>query len=116
MRYSKIVIASLSLTLTACTKAIIDDGSALPPLTETVVYKSDVENIMYNYCVTCHGGSAPSDGISLTTYEGVRNQAESGQLLHVLNDPINPMPPTALLAVEIRQRVQKWANDGFPQQ
>lgn len=117
MKYSKIIIAVFALNLTACTKAIIDEGAVtLPPIDEHVGYDPEVQNIMYNYCITCHGGSAPSAGISLTTYEEVKSQAENGQLLHVINDATNPMPPNNLLPLEIRQKLQKWANDGFPQQ
>lgn len=117
MKELKIVIAALALSLTACTKAIIDEEAvALPPIQEKVVYSPDVENIMYNYCITCHGGSAPSAGISLTTYNEVKSQAENGQLLHVVNDEINPMPPNMLLPLDVRQKLQKWADDGFPQQ
>lgn len=117
MKELKIIIAALALSLTACTKAIIDEGNvSLPQIEKKVVYNPDVQNIMFNYCVTCHGGSAPSAGISLSTYAEVKSQAESGQLLHVINDATNPMPPNALLPVDIRQKLQKWADDGFPQE
>lgn len=116
MNDSKIIIVVMALSLTACTKAIIDEGNVtLPPSQEKVVYNPDVEDIMYNYCITCHGGSAPSAGISLTTYNEVKSQAENGQLLHVVNDETNPMPPNMLLPLEVRQKLQKWADDGFPQ-
>ena len=101
----------------SCTTAIIDEGpvDALPPITRIVTYESDVQAIMFNRCVTCHGGSAPQNGLDLGTYQNVRFSAENGNLIQRINDGVNPMPQNGLLSPELRQIMDKWVSDGFPE-
>ena len=37
----------------------------------TVTYVKDVQPILASDCVSCHGGSRPEGGVTLTTYAGV---------------------------------------------
>ena len=110
-------IGGLIFSLMSCTKAVIEEvtPSSLPPITRTIKYNSDVQNIMFNHCVTCHGGSSPSAGLDLTTYENVRRSTEQGTLSQRINDAANPMPQSGLLPSEQRQIIAKWIQDGFPE-
>lgn len=104
--------------ISACTKAIIDepqDLSELPPIQRTIKYNPDVQNIMFNSCVTCHGGAAPNAGLDLTTYTNVRFSAEMGSLVQRMNSVTNPMPPSGILSPQQRQIIDKWVADGYPQ-
>ncbi|UTW61774.1 hypothetical protein KFE98_17445 [bacterium SCSIO 12741] len=76
-------------------------------------YNNDVADILNNYCITCHGGSAPSAGLLLTNYASAKSTAQSGLLTKRLNDTINPMPPAGLLPQDKRDIVQKWIDDGL---
>lgn len=102
--------------IASCTKAIIDEETGTAPITRTVTFKGDVENIMFNHCITCHGGPAPSGGFGLTTYEEVRFYGENGSLVDRMNDLGNPMPPSGLVSIEQRQLIEKWVADGFPEE
>ncbi len=104
-----------TIYLSSCTKAIIDapDPNTLPDLTRTIRYNPDVQNIMFNHCTTCHGGSNPSAGLDLTTYRNVRQSTEQGSLNQRMNDAANPMPQSGLLPPEERQIIAKWIQDGF---
>lgn len=98
-----------------CTKAIIDEGGETIPPDQMVKFKPDVQNIMFNHCVTCHGGTAPSAGVDLTNYQNVRFYTEDGKLLQRIESAANPMPPSGLLPSAQRQLIAKWAEDGFPE-
>lgn len=99
----------------SCTTAIIDEGtvSELPPITRIVTYESDVQTIMFDRCVTCHGGGAPQAGLDLTTYQNTRFSAEMGNLIQRMNNAVSPMPPNGLVSPELRQIIDKWESDGF---
>lgn len=100
------------LILESCTKAIIDEGDTMP-IEGIVKYNPDVQTIMFNHCVTCHGGAAPNGGFTLTSYEDVRFYAESGNLVERMNSTANPMPPSGLLTPNDLQIIDKWVTDGF---
>jgi len=106
------VFMVLVATISSCTKAIIDEGET-NPIDEIIKFDPDVQNITFNYCVTCHGGSAPSAGVDLTSYDNVRFYTESGSLLERINDASSPMPPSGLISEEDRQIIDKWVQDGF---
>ncbi len=98
----------------SCTTAIIDEGSLdnLPPITRTVTYQSDVKAILDNYCITCHGGPAPQNGLDLSTFENAQITAENGNMSLRMNSISNPMPPSGRLTPQIRQLIEKWIEDG----
>lgn len=108
-----IVLAICSVSIFGCTKAIIDEGAAPNPIDKIIKFDPDVQNVVFNHCVTCHGGSAPSAGLDLTNYQNVRFSTENGKLLNRINDSSSPMPPNGLLSPEMRQLIDKWVEDGF---
>jgi len=113
-----VLAISALLLAQSCTTAIIDEGDidGLPPITRTVTYQSDVGNIMFNNCITCHGGAAPSDGLDLSNYQNTKSAAEQRNLIQRMNSVTNPMPPQGLLSPEIRQIMDKWIEDGLLEQ
>lgn len=116
LKTNYLILGATLLLSQACSKAIIDeDGGNTGPITEDVKYDPDVQNIMFNNCVTCHGGNAPSAGLLLNNYQDVKFSAENGKLIDRMNDATNPMPPSGLLPLETRKKLDKWASDGFPQ-
>ncbi len=106
-------LSLLIIGLAQCTTAIIDEGTT-GPITKEVTY-SDASEVMFKYCLTCHGSVTPSAGLSLHTYENLRFATEKGNLISRINSQTNPMPQNGLMPLEERQIIQKWADDGFPQ-
>ncbi len=106
---------SMLIGLQSCTKAVIEsvDPDTLPPINKTITYDSDIQTIMYNNCITCHGGIAPSAGLALTTYNDVKQAAQNGSLIPRMNNTSAPMPPNGLVPAELRQLIDKWKTDGF---
>lgn len=103
------------ILISACTYADIVEPEEAKPLTKKVNYNPDIKNIMNNYCITCHGGNAPSRGVDLSTYQNVKYYSEKGNLIKRINDKNNPMPPNGLMPSDKIQILQKWFNDNFPQ-
>ncbi len=108
------LILLLFLGLASCTKAFIsNDEETTNPITKTIKYNSDVNQIMTNNCVTCHGGPSPSAGLDLTTYINVRAAALNRNLLERMNNVTAPMPQSGILLLSTRQIIDKWKTDGY---
>ena len=80
-------------------------------------YSTNVSVIIGTYCLGCHSGSAPSGGINLSAYNGVRNMAISGRLVGAVSHApgYSPMPKNAskLSTCQITQ-IRKWVSSGSP--
>ena len=80
-------------------------------------YGANVAPLISTYCLGCHSGAAPSAGINLSTYTGVRTAALSGRLVGAVSHApgYSPMPKNAgkLSACQITQ-ITKWVNSGSP--
>ncbi len=114
-RRNIIAFIALIVIYSSCTKAVIDESIPTPPINRLVKYNPDIQGIMFNHCITCHGGAAPSGGFALTTYDQVRFYTENKNLISRINDTSDPMPPSGLLKSENRQIIEKWVADGFPE-
>ncbi len=71
--------------------------------------------ILANNCVGCHGGTAPSAGITLNTYQGVRAQVTNGRLWgSVTHSPgYSPMPKNAAKLNDCQlTQIKKWIDAG----
>ena len=108
---SLIILAGLSMA--SCTTTEIPLDEVTDPIDEIVTYNGDVKAIIDNNCIGCHGTSSPQAGLSLVTYQQVRNAAENGNLITRMNNATNPMPPSGILSANIRAVIDAWANDGF---
>lgn len=107
------VVMTIVLTvLFGCTKAVIIE-EPVEPIDETVTYDGHVAAIMTNNCVSCHSGASPSGGADLSTYQNVRFQAESGNLITRINNASNPMPPSGLLPASELAIIDEWVTDGY---
>ena len=80
-------------------------------------YGANISLIMSNYCTGCHGGTAPSANINLTTHAGVSAQATNGRLTGAITHTAgySPMPKNAakLSDCQIIQ-VKNWVAAGAP--
>ncbi len=97
----------------SCTTAEIPLEKNPTPITQTVKYTTDVKPIIDNYCLSCHGAVNPNAGLSLVTYQQVRNSTQNGNLIARINDQVNPMPQGQLMSVEKRAIIAKWREDGY---
>lgn len=107
------LVILVSLLMASCTTTEIPLDEVTEPVVEVVTYNGDVKAIIDNNCIGCHGTSSPQAGLSLVTYQQVRNAAENGNLLNRMNNATNPMPPSGLLPANTRALVDAWASEGF---
>lgn len=99
--------------LVACSGS--DDAGTTPP-DEPVTYQADIRPIMQNHCVSCHGNpTANGAPMGLTTYLEVKDAVENRFLIDRINDTNNPMPESGLLPIATRALIEKWVNQGMPE-
>jgi len=83
--------------------------------TINVTYNASVAPVLKSYCVGCHGTVSPSAGVDLSTYAGVKVQADNGRLLGSITHAVGykPMPSSTskLGLCEINQ-IQVWITKG----
>jgi hypothetical protein len=88
-------------------------------------YASDVQPIFNSNCVSCHGGSSPRAGYSLTSRAGamgngsdslpnvVPGSADASKLYRVVAGLEQPqMPPGQSLAAVSQQTIKNWIDKG----
>lgn len=112
------LLLSSGLAFQACKK---DDeapaGSELPPITRIVTYEAEIADIASQNCTACHhSGSAPSGSLDLTTYDNFKASHETGNMPNRLVNSSDPMPPAGMLSASLRQIIDKWAADGYPEE
>jgi hypothetical protein len=82
-----------------------------------VTYTNSIDPILQAWCIGCHGGSNPSNGLNLDTYDNAKACAQSNRLMGAIKHETGyyPMPkPGQLSSCEI-SLFQKWINLGYPQ-
>lgn len=81
-----------------------------------VTYSTTVKGIISNYCMGCHNASMASGGAIFETYDGVNAWVANGKLMGDVKQLSGyfPMPPGAKLSDCDLAKMQKWVNDGAP--
>jgi hypothetical protein len=78
-------------------------------------FSANVLPLLNNRCNSCHGGSSPSDGIALDTYDNVMIYVKNGGLLGSIKweSGYSPMPKNSgkMSACEIG-KIQSWVDAG----
>ncbi|HUR31704.1 MAG TPA: c-type cytochrome domain-containing protein [Saprospiraceae bacterium] len=83
--------------------------------TNNVTYSGFVRPLLTTNCVGCHSGGAPSGGITLNTYDGVRSVALNGRLYGAINhsNGFQPMPRgSAKLPQCTIDKIKAWIDNG----
>jgi mono/diheme cytochrome c family protein len=83
-----------------------------------VTYTASINPIVSSWCIGCHGGSNPSNGLSLETYSDVVACAKSNRLMGSLRHETGyyAMPKGGeMLSICEINLFQKWIDLGEPQ-
>ncbi len=82
-----------------------------------VTFDSAIVIITQSWCTTCHAGSNPANGLSLTTYDQVKASVSSGRLMGAIRQESGfyPMPKGSQLSPCDIAIFQIWINLGMPQ-
>jgi len=84
-----------------------------PVNTGDVTYEGDIKSIVSNNCSSCHFGSTPSAGLSLSSKSDVQAAIESNNLLGRINNSSSPMPQGGLMSQGNRDKFQSWKDQGY---
>ena len=85
--------------------------------TTAVKYSTSVLPVLSSNCISCHGGSTPSAGISLDSYAGVKVQVDNGRLWGAVshNPNFSPMPKNSnKLSTCNLDKIRIWIAAGAP--
>lgn len=85
--------------------------------TAAVKYSTSVLPVLSSNCISCHGGSTPSAGISLDSYAGVKVQVDNGRLWGAVshNPNFSAMPKNSnKLSTCNLQKIRIWIAAGAP--
>ncbi len=82
-----------------------------------LTYNNSIKTIVDNNCINCHGGPNPQVGLSLETYNQVRDALlNTDLLLRVKNDPSVPvMPPGGKMPDCNIEKIEIWFTNSMPQ-
>ena len=93
---------------------MISDAGIEPPLTPSVTYDDDIEELLAQACTFCHGenlsGGAPR-GSEMHTYETAKALAER---IYIRSVVIKTMPPGTPLSEEQQALITAWFEAGAP--
>jgi cytochrome c553 len=100
-------------------KVVMADGS------ETISFKNDVAPWMVTICMGCHSGNNPRSGYSMTTFELLLTDGDTGSTivpgkaddsyicdLVLRQDPVKMPAGQALLKRSQANALEKWINEG----
>jgi hypothetical protein len=80
-------------------------------------YTNNLAPIIELYCAGCHGGSNPSDGISMENITELRSAVNNNQFIDALSgtNGVELMPPNSTgLPDCYKEQFQNWINAGMP--
>ncbi len=81
-----------------------------------VTFSGTIQPVIELYCKGCHSGSAPSAGLSLTTYAQIKEAVDNRQLANHINQAggYSVMPPSGQLSKCKLAQFNKWISYGTP--
>lgn len=80
-------------------------------------FNGNIQPIINQNCVTCHGPTNPSAGLSLTNYQNVSSAIQNNNFKEKINGEVNfsVMPPGGKMNDCDLERMNKWLNAGSPE-
>ena len=103
-------LITISFSFYNCSTAVIEKVV----IAETISYTGNVKTVITANCTTtCHNPSRLDAGLNLTTYAGLRNATENGNVITRINSAGNPMPFGGQMTPASIAIIQQWATDGY---
>lgn len=84
--------------------------------TTDIRYSVEVRNILENQCYSCHTVSSNVSGFPFDNYVKLKQYADNGLLVELMNTPgPRQMPPAGLLPDCDRRKIEAWVKAGAPE-
>jgi hypothetical protein len=122
MKYMKLPLSIIILAGMLMTSCYYDNAEDLYQNFPTdcdvsvISFSSDIQPIINQNCIGCHGAISPSAGLSLVSFneiqQAVNNRNLVGRILLPPGDPLR-MPPEGLNDCNI-EKIQAWVQAGMP--
>jgi len=117
MKRLSVIIVTISVFSLYFSSCYYDNEEVLYPSfgcdSINVTYTKNISKIMTGYCTSCHSGSQPEAGVSLTTYEEVKaNEALID--LAIKHKGKSDMPPGGQLNECAIKQWDLWLLDEMP--
>lgn len=105
--------ALLILFFTSCSSDSTDDLT--DPIPATITYKVNVKNIIDQSCAVsgCHNAATNTAGLTLETYEQVKDAMINRNAIGRMESSSTPMPPTGNLPTTTISIIKKWREQGY---
>lgn len=112
-----LIFISATVALQSCYKDNEEDLYPDPDKcnTENVSFSQTVMPVITNNCVSCHSGSAPSGGVSLSNYAEVVASVDGGRFLGAIRHEsgFSAMPQGAAKLSDCNiSRIEAWIEQG----
>ncbi len=82
------------------------------PFDGMVTYYGDVEPILNQLCIACHGPVDPEDHFDISTYEKAKDEIED-IIKEIEEDGDDIMPPSGRMGENLIQLIKDWETDGL---
>lgn len=99
--------------------APVEPGACHP---DTVYFENDILPVIAANCASsgCHSDNNPADGISLTTYAGIKDEVKPGdpmdselyKVLFETGDDLMPPAPASPLSAATKDLIKTWIEEG----
>jgi mono/diheme cytochrome c family protein len=112
----KIIFISFAFAVlfTSCLFDNIEETYPIDTTTPTTTsFLSDIFPIIQSECITCHGATSPSGGVSLNTYDNIKISVDNGSFYGSLTgNGYQLMPQYGTLPTAQIELVETWINEG----
>lgn len=109
----KLLLFSISFAFLSCSNNSEDDLTNGTNTNQITKYTQTIKPIIDNNCVSCHGATNPSAGLSLTNYTEVKNAVLNNNLLNRVNSTTSPMPQSGKMPQATVDLILDWNADGL---
>lgn len=114
MKQGILILGIASLSVTSCYYDNVEELYTTEPCdVSAVTYSQDVNLIINNNCLACHGGTSPEAGLNLSTYGSVAANAQLIKTrINLPNGAAGVMPPTGPMISCNIKKVTTWIDQG----
>lgn len=113
-----VIVTGISFVLffSACVKKVGMNPDLTPPVQsecDTITYAKHIKPIFDANCLSCHGNTSPSAGLSLTDYTQTKSAADLGKIkARVVDGNPSFMPQGGQLPPDQLKLVKCWLDNG----
>lgn len=112
----KHILGMLLFVILLLSSCVFESREELFSRPDEVSFSTDILPLIQANCVSCHSQPTPNGNTPLENYDNIKAAGTSGVLLDVLRgeNGRSVMPPTGALPSSEIELVERWINNGMP--